>query len=156
MKAESLDGIRLQFDGKKLVSFYIIVNLTGFFFRKVTLFVMKSSNSSKLLFDEKFESIRSFLERSTMSVIVSYDSIVCIFCNQFRALKKLGLRNAFLDPDPRNCWHKKHQKNAVHSLLCQRDRFFDTNCILAKSSKNRTKINSRIICARPSETIITL
>ena len=86
------------------------------FFRKVTLFVMKSSNSSKLLFDEKFESIRSFLERSTMSVIVSYDSIVCIFCNQFRALKKLGLRNAFLDPDPRNCWHKKHQKTPF--ILC--------------------------------------
>ena len=93
------------------------------FFRKVTLLVMKPSNPSKLLFDEKFTLLSLsgvFLERSTMSVIVSYDSIVCIFCNQFRALKKLGLRNAFLDPDPRNCWHKKHQKTRSFSALPKR------------------------------------
>ena len=62
LKAESLDGIRLQFDGKKLVSFYVIVNLTGFFSESYSFGneIIKSVKIAIWREIHTFDSIRSF------------------------------------------------------------------------------------------------
>ena len=82
-------------------------------------------------------------------LIVSDDSIVFIFCNQFRAtlegtLRNLAWETRFLIQIHVIVGTKKHQKNAAFSVAKEID--FSTPIVFLPKVQRIAKINSRIIC----------
>ena len=121
-----------QFDGK---------------FRKITLLGYKTFKIAIWRKNDTLSVLENIFDWNFF--ILSDDSIVCIFCNQFRATlegtpRNLASETRFLIQIHVIVGTKKHQKNAAFSVAKEID--FSTPIVFLPKVQRIAKINSRIIC----------